>query len=115
MKKWGGPIPKPKVKRRRAKNNPKPSCEDICRVCQSSYAELHEVFYGPYRQKSIHYGLQVRLCFRHHREGPGAVHNNKAFDDELKREFQQKFEAIYGHEKFMQEFDKNYLDCEGAA
>lgn len=104
----------PKKKQKKAKNNKRATDQDCCIICSKPFAELHEIFYGPYRQKSIRYKLQVRLCIEHHREGPEAVHNNKTFDLQLKKEYQHKFEQQYSHEKFMQEFDKNYLDCEVA-
>lgn len=105
-------IPKPKYKKqRKAKNNPVPTDQDLCMVCLKPYAELHEIFYGPDRQKSIKYKLQVRLCGEtHHRIGPEAVHNNKEFDLSLKRMGQVMFEDKYGHELFMQVFGKNYSD-----
>ena len=106
-------YPRPKLKsKRKAKNNPVPTDQDRCRICDKPYAELHEVFYGPLRQKSIEYKMQVRLCDKHHRIDKLAVHNNPIFDAELKREYQLKFESIYGHEEFMLQFGRNYLDSE---
>lgn len=96
-------------KQHKVKNNPKPTDQDLCRVCSRPYAELHEIFFGIHRQKSIQYKMQVRLCEIHHRNGSHAVHNNTEFNLRLKQEFQSKFESIYGHKKFMQEFGKNYI------
>jgi hypothetical protein len=106
-------FPKPKVKKgnsRRAKNNPVPTIYDRCYFTGKPYAELHEVFFGPDRQNSIKWGMQIRLSPELHRVGPGAVHNNKEFDLMLKRMFQKKFEKEHGHEKFMEVFGRNYLD-----
>lgn len=103
-------FPKPQIKKKKAKNNKRPTDQDCCIICQKPFSELHEIFYGPYRQKSIKYKLQERLCILHHRIGPEAVHNNTKFDRELKQKHQAIFESIYGHEKYMQEFDKNYLE-----
>lgn len=61
------------------------------------------------RAKSEEYGLTAQLCISHHEHGPDAVHNNKEKALILKRAAQERFEAIYGHEKWMQEFGKNYL------
>jgi hypothetical protein len=69
----------------------------------------HHVFNGPLRKKSERYGLKVWLRYDWHIQTPYAVHNNKENDLVLKRMAQKKFEEIYGHEKFMQEFHKNYL------
>ena len=102
-------YPKPKLKKKRAKNNPKPTINDKCRYTDRPYASLHEVFYGSgQRQKSIKYKMQVRLdetIHRHIHQNPGC-----GLDMALKKEFQQKFEDKYGHELFMQEFGRNYLD-----
>lgn len=104
-------IPKPKYKKqRKAKNNPVPTDQDLCRICGKPYAELHEVFYGKDRQKSIEWGMQIRLCDEHHRIGNLAVHNNHELDLKLKRTYQKQFEEQYGHEKFMEVFNRNYLE-----
>lgn len=106
------PVPKPKHKRKKAKNNPRPTAEDYCVVCGKPYAALHEIFGGKNRQLSIKYGLQVRLCEEHHNR-PGGMnpHHNKAVNDKLKREGQMKFESLYGsREDFIRIFGKNYLE-----
>lgn len=104
-------YPKPKNKKqRKAKNNPVPTDQDRCMICNQPYAELHEIFYGPLRQKSIKYKLQVRLCDKHHRNGSEAVHRNREFDIKLKRLGQLDFEVIYGHDEFMKQFGRNYLE-----
>ena len=106
------PVPKPKHKRKKAKNNPLPTAEDYCEVCGKPYAALHEIFGGKNRQLSIKYGLQVRLCYEHHNK-PGGMnpHHNKAINDRLKREGQRKFESLYGsREDFIRIFGKNYLE-----
>lgn len=62
------------------------------------------------RHKAEHYGLWVYLCNeRHHEYGPEAPHVNYEVNLHLKKIAQKKFEQIYGHEKWMQEFGKNYL------
>lgn len=40
------------------------------------YTEEHHIFGGANRKLSTKYGLTVRLCIYHHREGKEAVHNN---------------------------------------
>jgi hypothetical protein len=101
-------YPKPKIKKLRAKNNPKPTFETKCEVCGKPYAETHEIFYGQHRQLSIKYGIQALLCPEHHR-GPTGPHMNRERNLELKQRGQTWFERMYGHEKWMQEFGRDYL------
>lgn len=80
-----------------------------CLFCGRRGTERHHVFYGTAnRAKSEKYGLTVRLCREHHR-GEDGVHFNRQRDLELKRFAQLVFEGLYGHEKFMEVFHKNYL------
>lgn len=103
------PIPKPKLCKHRAKNNPRPTASRICAVCGRPYAERHEIFFGTgQRQLSIKYGLQIDLCAEHHR-GADGPHHNREINLKYKREAQTKFEAKYGHEKFIEVFGRNYL------
>ena len=80
-----------------------------CYVCGSTqYVQRHEVFYGrAYRDKSKKYGTWVNLCMKCHDK----VHFGKdhSLDIELKKKAQRLFEEVYGHDRFMQEFDKNRL------
>lgn len=50
------------------------------------------------------YGLTVHLCVRCHTR----LHDLGEHDLELERIGQQAFEKIFGHEKFMQIFGKDY-------
>lgn len=102
------PLTKPKLKKRHSKNNPAPTFDSKCEVCSRPYAETHEIFYGPLRQLSIKYGLQVLLCPEHHR-GKYGPHNNRWRDIELKQRGQQWFERLYGHEEWMKVMGRNYL------
>ena len=84
--------------------------------------------FGAFRKKAEHYGLWGYVCTdRHHEHGPEsphdnaevalhlkqvAPHNNAEVDRRLKQIAQRAFEAKYGHEKWMQEFEKNYLEEE---
>lgn len=101
-------YPKPKIKSKRPLNNPKPTEDSLCKVCGRPYAETHEIFFGKYRQKSIHYGMQIPLCDEHHR-GPDGPHQSRKRDLELKRRGQIVFEYFWSHEEFMREFGRNYL------
>ncbi len=71
----------------------------------------HEVFYGTAnREKSIKWGCQVYLCGPHHNLSTEGVHFNKKRDLQLKQFAQREFEKLYGHDKFMEVFKKNYLE-----
>lgn len=82
-----------------------------CFVCGwTRDLETHHIFYGnPNRKKSEHYGLKVHLCARHHRSGKGVHGGNREMDLKLKQLGQKLFEEKYNHEKFMEEFGKNWL------
>lgn len=69
----------------------------------------HHVFGGTAnRDKSEQYGLKVWLCYEHH-EGSAGVHRNRETDLRMKRYAQKVFEERYTHERFMEEFGRNYL------
>lgn len=102
------PLPKPKLHKHRARNNPRPTADRVCRECGQIFAERHECFYGPLRQLSIQYGLQVDLCHEHHR-GDNGPHHNRMVNLQYKREAQARFEQEHGHEEFMRIFLKSYL------
>ena len=101
-------FPKPKMKKKRAKNNPVPTVEQSCFFCHTPYAQTHEVFEGSgRRQLSIKYKMQIHLCACCHTEVTLNSKGEKAMY--LKKMFQEKFEDEYGHEKFMEVFGRNYL------
>jgi hypothetical protein len=82
-----------------------------CRICGASNAEVHHVFFGPFRKSSEKYGMKVALCPTHHRGLKTGVHGgNTAIDLRLKKEAQEAFERVYGHDKFMDVFCRNYLN-----
>lgn len=82
-----------------------------CWFCKTTFKlHHHEVFYGTAnRKKSIEYGCQVWLCSAHHNFGKNSVHYNHDMDVMLKRYTQREFEKVYGREKFLELFHKNYL------
>lgn len=108
MEKLVKTFPKKAVKKYKARGNPRPMANNFCIICGKPYAELHEVFGGKNRQKSIEWGMQIRLCAYHHRNGKMAVHRNPEFDFRLKQKYQEIFENEHGPERFMQEFGENY-------
>ena len=101
-------YPKPKVRKKRAKNNPVPTIHDSCRYHGTPYAQTHEVYGGAgRRQLSIQYGLQVKLCDSCHREVTYNPKGQKAM--ELKTEYQKKFEQNHTRDEFIRIFGKSYL------
>ena len=87
---------------------------DSCWLCGMSGSNLnrHEVFGGPYREKSKRLGLWVVL---HHEPchvyGAQAIHQNPENNRRLKAEAQQAAMDHYGWtvQDFIFEFGKNYL------
>lgn len=78
----------------------------ICYICkQKKKRDLHEIFGGSNRQKSMEWGLVLPIC--------GGCHEKWKFNKELRKKYQQegqqKFEEKYSHDLFMTEFRKNYL------
>jgi len=71
----------------------------------------HEIFFGPFRQKSITLGLIVFLTPEMHNMGDFAVHNFHGNDLILKRAGQRAAMNYYGWNtaRFINEFGKNYL------
>ena len=82
-----------------------------CFICGTrNNLHIHEIYYGTAnRKKSIEYGCYVSLCAYHHNMSDYGVHYNKALDLNLKQKCQRRFEEKYGHAKFMETFNKNYL------
>lgn len=77
-----------------------------CYRCGRPATDRHHVFGGNHnRHMSEKYGLVVYLC----RDCHNLAHRHGVFDRHLRQTFQRKFEAIYGHEKWMAEFGRSYL------
>ena len=83
----------------------------VCFFCSMTTGlHLHHVYGGSAnRKKSDKYGCVVWLCGPHHNLSKDGVHMNHKRDLILKQYTQRKFEEVYGHEKFMEVFKKNYL------
>lgn len=82
-----------------------------CYICECRTSlEKHHIFFGTANRgiSEIH-GLTIWLCTKHHRDTREGVHFNKDLNLYLKQIGQQAFEKKYSHEKFIQEFGKNYL------
>lgn len=86
--------------------------EEVCWFCgQNCGLHSHHVFGGRNRKLSEKYGLKIFLCPFHHNFGKNyCIHENIEMDLMAKRFAQKHFESLYGHEKFMEVFGKNYLE-----
>lgn len=91
--------------------------EPCCYLCGANGAldklDRHEIFGGPYREKSKRLGLWVLLCHHEcHIFGPMAAHNNSTTALCLKRMAQRRAMEAYGWstEDFIRELGKNYLE-----
>lgn len=81
-----------------------------CYYTQSiSNLHKHHVFGGAFRDLAEKYGLWIWLRADYHVGTTYAVHNNPKELKKLRILGQIAFEKLYGHEKFMKIFKKNYL------
>lgn len=69
----------------------------------------HHIYGGANRKNSEKWGCYVYLVPEYHNMSDSGVHFDKKFDSLLKRVCQRKFEELYGHDRFMEVFGKNYL------
>lgn len=69
----------------------------------------HHCFSGGRRQASEKWGCWVWLRYDWHNGANYGVHFNHDLDIRLKRQCQEQFERLYGHDKFMQVFGKSWL------
>ena len=84
--------------------------EKECFFCGSQCdLECHHVLGGTANRKlSEKYGLKVWLCRRHHTGADGAQYDIVK-NMQLKRVAQKRFEALHGHDRWMEVFGKNYI------
>lgn len=85
--------------------------QPTCLICGRYHTARHEVFYGPYRDKSKRLGLWANLCPWCHQNGPNAIHRNHDKDLRLKKWAQKKAMEYYGwpEAQFIKEFGRSYL------
>ena len=85
--------------------------EKVSYITQSTLnLHKHHIFYGTAnRKKSEKWGCWVYLSAEYHNMSDHGVHFDKDLDLRLKRECQERFEALYGHDMFMMVFHRNYL------
>lgn len=69
----------------------------------------HHVMHGPHRRKAEKWGCWCYLRWDWHNGASYGVHHNHAQDVRLKQDCQSRFEQLYGHEKWMEVFGRNYL------
>lgn len=68
--------------------------------------DRHHCFHGPRRKAAEKWGCWIWLRSDLHRE----LHDkNKELDRMIERACQERFEELYGHQKFMEVFGKSYL------
>jgi len=73
---------------------------DKCYFCNNKKMELHEVFRGRNRQKSMKWGLVVPICSKCHSK----ITIDKEFSKILEQLAQKIFIKKYSREKFIEEF-----------
>ena len=71
-----------------------------CYFCENQKMDLHEVFRGRNRLKSIKWGLVVPICRKHHTK----ITTDKTFSKVVEDIAYQEFIKKYTKEKFIQEF-----------
>lgn len=85
--------------------------EKECFICHDIRKGLqqHHCLHGSYRKKADEWGLWVWLCHYHHTGSGASVHHDHDMDLFFQRLAQKKFEELYGHDKFMEEFGRSWL------
>ena len=79
-----------------------------CFICGSPNVQIHHVMNAANKAKSEEYGLLVPLCMTHH-TGMFGVHTDPERMRNMRKCGQRRFEELYGHDKWMEVFGKNYL------
>lgn len=113
------PKPGKKKKRKKHKKSILPTQKHICYLCarlygdyRYQYTEEHHILFGSgMRQQAEEHGIKVDLCWRHHEEGPEAVHNNREMRELLCRIAQEEYEKDHTREEWMEFSKKNYLEA----
>lgn len=80
---------------------------NICYICNKHKKEdLHEVFGGSNRKKSMQWGMVIPICRTCHADWD----INEELRAKIQTEAQEIFEKKNGHELFMTEFKKDYKE-----
>ena len=80
-----------------------------CAICyKKGDLVRHEVFHGPFRQKSKRYGLWISICPECHFK----IHHDAKLERRIKEFAQRNAMIRYGWEidDFRREFGKNYVE-----
>lgn len=86
--------------------------EKKCYVCGTSQnINIHEVYFGKNRKKSIEDGCCVYLCGKHHNQSNAGVHFNKELDQQLKQDMEYQWMYYYNKsiDDFIKRYGRNYL------
>lgn len=73
-----------------------------CFICGMKKDDIHEIFGGSNRQKSMEHGLVIPICRKEHSD-------IKNFENWLHRLGQKKFEETHTRKEFIKEFGKSYI------
>ena len=96
-----------------------PSLDRCCLCGSTDRVALHEVFHGPFRDKSKEDGMVVPLCGPHHNLGTFSVHNCDELDRKLKQNAEKVWIEKYTDNTleyedrvklFINRYGKNYID-----
>ena len=83
-----------------------------CIECGNKNVELHEVFFGKNRNKSIEDGLVIPLCKNfHHRGNLIGIHQDKELNLKYKRIAQKKWLEYYNKttDDWIKRYGRNYI------
>jgi len=85
--------------------------EKVCYLCGGQVGlEKHHILGGTANRKcSETWGVWVWLCGEKCHRGVDGAQYNKDLNLRLKQDGQRAFENLYGHDKWMEIFMKNYL------
>lgn len=77
---------------------------ETCFLCGKQSQQIHHIFNKYDKKRSEKYGLLLPLCANCHHE----IHSNNILNNDIKKLAQTEFEKWYGHDKWFEEFGKNY-------
>ena len=79
---------------------------DSCIICDKPKQQLHEIFFGSYRQKAMELGFFIPLCEKCHRK----MHLNHTWQEVWHIKGQMYFEEHLGtRQDFIQKFGQNWI------
>ena len=90
------------------KNRSSVFTEDLnhCIICKSRRDNLHEIFFGKNRIKSMELGFVIPLCYEHHI----GMHKHHEWQENWHEKGQLYYEEHLGsRDDFIREFGKSYL------